>query len=259
MMGKQHREFSIPFGVMFASLLIGILGFGIEYALVVPLCWYFSVFPDIDQPGMAPKDTKRIKYLWETIMWLVPLAALVTLGYFGYRVYKGHDVMENVKEIGIAGGIVVLGFILNLTKKSKYTKFLWGHRGFTHTLIVPIGLLVLFNQLDNISNALDPKYSILIKASGVLIAGIFAGIVCHILLDLQCSAGVPILWPITKANIHTGNAITSDPRKQGKAHISSIIYTKAWSTICIIIAAIIIIKFNGTIIEKFQALISAIK
>ena len=59
--------------------------------------------------------------------------------------------------------------------------------------------------------------------------------------------GCPIFWPIYKGNIHWGNAITSDPKRPGKPHKSSVIATYFWSVICIILAIVIIVLYRNNI------------
>ena len=44
-------------------------------------------------------------------------------------------------------------------------------------------------------------------------------------------------------NISIGKAITSDPKRPGKAHISSILYTKISSIICYILSILVIIRY----------------
>lgn len=238
MTGPLHKQFSIPWSIMLVSILIGILGFGLEYLFIVPIGYYFSVWCDIDQNQYAPRETRRAKALWETLLWLIPLISFIILAYFGYNYFNKIPITkENYKYIGLAGGVFITSILLNIFLKSSYGTFFRKHRGFTHTLIIPILLIILYTQLGKMN--VEPKYTIIIKVVSILIAGLFAGLTSHIFIDCTCRMGCPILWPLYKGNIHWGNAITSDPKRPGNPHKSSIRVTYLWSIICIIITVII--------------------
>ena len=251
MMGKQHKQFSIPWCMLMASILIGILGFGFEYLLVIPIGYYFSVWCDIDQnPQYTPKETRRAKALWETMLWLIPLVSFIILAYFSYNYFNKIPIAkENYKYIGLAGGVFIISIFLNIFLKSTYGTFFRKHRGFTHTLIVPILLVVLYTQLGKMN--IEPQYEILVKTGSIIIAGLFAGLTSHIFIDGTNYDGVPLLWPIYRKNIHWGNSRTSDPKRPGKAHKSSIIATHLWSAVCIILTVIICFIYRTNILQYF--------
>jgi len=74
----------------------------------------------------------------------------------------------------------------------------FGHRGFTHTLVVPTALLVLASFLPSWL----PMAPFLV---GSLVAGIYGlvwGWVFHILADTMQHAGVPLFWPIFPKRVH---------------------------------------------------------
>lgn len=260
MLGKQHKEFAIPFSIFFATSLIGILGFGLEYLLVIPIGYYFSVWCDIDQSQYAPKETRRAKALWQTLLWLIPLISACVLIYFGYNyINKIHIPEDNYKYIGYAAGTFISSILLNVFLKSKFGTFFTKHRGFTHTLIVPILLILLYNQLGKMD--IKPQYEIVVKAGSIVIAGLFAGLMSHIFIDGTCRAGVPLFWPLpiigikkegkhlVPVNVHWGNAVTSDPKRPGKAHRSSIIATKFWSFIFIGLTALVMFIYRANFIS----------
>lgn len=249
MMGQQHKQFSLPWSALVVSILIGILGFGFEYLLIIPIGYYFSVWCDIDQNQYAPKETKRAKALWETLLWLIPLLSGCILGYFGYNYYKNIPIPEeNYKYIGMAAGVLAASLALNFFLNSHFGTFFRKHRGFTHTLIIPILLVVLYTQLGKID--IEPQYEIVVKALSILIAGLFAGLTSHIFLDGTCEAGVPLLWPIYRENIHWGNAITSDPKRPGKAHKSSVRATAFWSLVCYGATAVVCFIYRYNLIDR---------
>lgn len=249
MQGPQHKKFGISWSLLVASILIGILGFGFEYLLIIPIGYYFSVWCDIDQSVYAPKETKRAKALWETLLWLIPLLSGCILAYFGYNYYKNIPIPEeNYKYIGMTAGVLVASLALNFFLNSHFGTFFRKHRGFTHTLIVPILLVVLYTQLGKMN--VESQHEILVKAISILIAGLFAGLTSHIFIDGTCKAGVPLLWPIYRENIHWGNAITSDPKRPGKAHKSSIRATAFWSLVCYGATAVVCFIYRYNLIDR---------
>ena len=108
----------------------------------------------------------------------------------------------------------------------------------------------------------EPQHEILVKAVSILIAGLFAGLTSHIFLDGTCRAGVPLLWPlpivgikkegreIKEVNLHWGNAITSDPKRPGKAHKSSIRATAFWSLVCYGATAVVCFIYRFNLIDR---------
>ena len=253
MLGIQHREFNILFSIMSAVILIGVLGFGLQFLGIIPIAIFFSTFPDIDQQ-YAPKEFRTAKLLFTTTLVAVFLLAIGVIIYFSNLFIKGQNISNYYKYIGLSIGILIIYILLYMYSKSKNGRFLFAHRGFTHTLILPILLLVIYYQLTKIEPTIGKKYIILLKILEVFVMGIFTGLLGHIFIDGTCKAGVPILFPITNKKLHWGNAITSDPKRPRQAHKSSIIMTKFWSIVCIIIAVIICFVFRNNIITQLMKL-----
>ena len=76
---------------------------------------------------------------------------------------------------------------------SKLINTAFGHRGATHSPF----LIVLFTSILYLLNKLiwlDSSFSI-------LIAGLFIGMISHVLLDLITKEGVPLFYPLNKEKI----------------------------------------------------------
>lgn len=73
-----------------------------------------------------------------------------------------------------------------------------GHRGVTHTLVVPIILIILVRAIGLYLGDLHYLASLL----GSLIFGFFVGWVSHIFADLFNGKGCPLLWPIMQGKVH---------------------------------------------------------
>lgn len=83
--------------------------------------------------------------------------------------------------------------------KHKIISKLLTHRGFTHTLVIPILLVLLQYFLMDHHILLLPD----------LVFGFNVGWVVHIIADMFNRKGVPILWPFTKRHFHVANILTS--------------------------------------------------
>lgn len=73
-----------------------------------------------------------------------------------------------------------------------------GHRGITHTLLVPVILAVLVA----LTGIYVSKYSNIATVLGSIIFGLEVGWVMHIFADLFNGKGCPILWPLMKGKVH---------------------------------------------------------
>lgn len=83
-----------------------------------------------------------------------------------------------------------------------------GHRGITHTLLVPVILTVLTSLA---MRKLDGYYW-LQTISSSLMFGLTFGYIMHIVADLFNGKGCPLLWPISKSKISV-----ADIPSEGKA------------------------------------------
>lgn len=77
---------------------------------------------------------------------------------------------------------------------SKHLK----HRGFTHTLAVPVFLAFLMYWTSTLGIPLLPE----------LVGGFEVGYLCHIIADMCNKKGVPLLWPLSSSHIHVASVLT---------------------------------------------------
>lgn len=73
-----------------------------------------------------------------------------------------------------------------------------GHRGITHTLLIPLIVLVLMLFVS--SFLADFRYLNLIASS--VLFGFEYGYVMHLFADMFNGKGIPLLWPISPSKIH---------------------------------------------------------
>ena len=254
MMGKQHVQFGIPFGALVATILIVILGFGPQYLLTIPIAWFTSTLPDIDQATTVPKRWRMLKFILLSLVMSVFIISVVCTGYLGYNIFiQKFEFEEYAKYFGASLGVLCFYIICFYFLQGKNGKFLTAHRGFTHILLIPIILWLLFIQLNSINNPAMEQYQIiLIEVLKIITVGLFAGILGHQILDLTCSRGLKFLWPISNKTIHIGNAISSDPKNPRKPHKSSVLMTNFCSLVCIILIICILIYYKQNLINLFR-------
>lgn len=72
-----------------------------------------------------------------------------------------------------------------------------GHRGFTHTLVIPLLLAALMYYVGT-----SMTYRMLASVVMSLLFGMEFGYVMHIVADLFNGKGCPILWPFMQGKLH---------------------------------------------------------
>lgn len=82
--------------------------------------------------------------------------------------------------------------------KHKIISKMLTHRGFTHTLAIPLILAALQWWFMSLPLVLVPE----------LLFGFNIGWCAHILADMFNKKGVPILWPLTKKHFHVASVLT---------------------------------------------------
>lgn len=83
-------------------------------------------------------------------------------------------------------------------KTKVANKITGGHRGITHTLLVPAILAFVMWYVAAYLTSISALASILMS----LVFGMFSGWVLHIFADLFNGKGVPLFWPLLKKKIH---------------------------------------------------------
>lgn len=117
----------------------------------------------------------------------------------------GNKVMMPIALTTVALGSVLPDIDLQsstLGRKHKIISRMFTHRGFTHTLVIP---LLLCGLLYSLQFFLSGATQTLVAS---LLFGLLFGWVFHIFADLFNGKGVPLLWPIIKAKIHVARVVT---------------------------------------------------
>lgn len=73
-----------------------------------------------------------------------------------------------------------------------------GHRGITHTLLVPAIIAALMFIVSNFLT----QYSYLASLANSLLFGFETGYIMHLFADLFNGKGIPLLWPIMRGKVH---------------------------------------------------------
>ena len=120
------------------------------------------------------------------------------------------SVLGNNIIMPIALTTVALGSVLpdidlqssTLGRKHKIISRMFTHRGFTHTLVIP---LLLCGSLYSLQFYTSGAAQMLTAS---LTFGLLFGWVFHIFADLFNGKGVPLLWPLFPKKIHVANVVT---------------------------------------------------
>lgn len=113
----------------------------------------------------------------------------------------GHTYMPAVGLVTVAAGSYAPDIDIpqsSLGRKFKFISKHLKHRGFTHTLVVPILLFLFTAYITTIGIPLLPE----------LLMGFGVGYIAHIVADMFNKKGVPLLWPVYPSHIHIGSVLT---------------------------------------------------
>lgn len=206
MNGKNHAIVGAASGVAagIASLSVG----DIQGAIfAVPSAMIGAKAPDIDH-----KNTKQGK-VFNAFRVMVPVIAVVfVLGYIYCWLYKGVKLNPLIAVIP-----VVTAYVL------RDGAWFWGHRHGTHTLIIPVILLI--GHL-----CIRTAYPVL----GSVILSFNAGYMSHLLADTCTYDGCMLLYPFYKKKISISKVKSKEEKK---CRVIAIVLS------CIIIALSLILSF----------------
>lgn len=113
----------------------------------------------------------------------------------------GHNFLPIVGMISVAPGSYAPDIDIPQSRLGRKFKFIskhLTHRGFTHTLVVPIFLAVCMFYIAGLNIPIIPD----------LILGFEVGYVMHIVADAFNKKGVPLLWPLTSKHFHIASVLT---------------------------------------------------
>lgn len=92
----------------------------------------------------------------------------------------------------------------SMGRRHKFISRMLKHRGFTHTLIIPLVLLAILFILGRYVRLIYIIEAVL----GSLVFGILVGWVMHIFADMFNKKGVPLLYPISSGHLHIATVKT---------------------------------------------------
>ena len=162
MIGQQHRAGTVATSTLVSTIMWKLLLFSPAVFYIIPYSYIMADSPDVDQKDTAPKNWKRLRKIITTMIAAVGVISFGYLCFTGYLIYNGSEYSLNNTIICL---IVLFSYLLiYLFSKTKEGKFLTKHRGFTHTLIIPILLGLLYYNIANISKdyVLDQKGQLLL-------------------------------------------------------------------------------------------------
>lgn len=131
----------------------------------------------------------------------IAMLAITATHFSGFQL-DGYTYLPAIGLISVAAGSYAPDIDLHSSKMGHQHKFIskhLTHRGMTHTLLIPILLLVGMLVIASFKIPVLPD----------LILGFNVGWVVHILADLCNRKGVPLLWPLYKKKVHIATFLTS--------------------------------------------------
>ena len=182
MNGKTHKAIGVATGVA-----VAVVGFtaGSELApLALVTAPFGAMLPDIDH-DMTAMGRKR-KKVTDTLKVIVPIAIIALLALIGAEYYSSRDLAGSItKAAFVLIPVLVLGILSKIPVVRNQWKWATKHRGFMHTLAIPIVLIVLLIKgFDN-------------STLQWLVVGLTAGYLSHLFADSITVERCPLLWPIT--------------------------------------------------------------
>ena len=191
MMGVQHKLVGVGVGVAGAYLVVA--GKGEELGAIMAFTSTIGcMLPDIDHDNS--KIGRKRKFITslsdKALTALVAVAVIVAVAIIGGVVFGFiNDGVRLGAVLSTALLIVAIGLMRKMLSNSKAVKWMTKHRGIMHTLI-PVAAIV---SLTLITPMRFWFYSCI---------GLALGYVSHLFADMLTVEGCPILYPLSKKNIH---------------------------------------------------------
>ena len=199
MNGRQHKVVGAGFGIASAMFVYNTTK-DANAALLIPTAIAGSMLPDIDHD--KTKLGRGRKVVTGTASGLIKIAiplavvggvALVIAMMLGFADY-GISVNS---VLLVVGGAVIVAILRKVLSNSDTVKWAIKHRGIMHTLVVPALLGAALTVSD------FPLY-------WFTVLGLLVGYVSHLIADMMTVEGCPVLFPLTKNNIHFMSLRTKD-------------------------------------------------
>ena len=219
MNGRQHDKVGIGAGIGTAICLLSMEPYGLEPTIGAVLggitARLAAKLPDIDHNSTKIGRTrKKITGTSNTLVNLSLIAVIVisiVLIVTGKTQIMGFDLSTELllKVSGISLAVII---VKNAINKNSTVKWMKSHRGFMHTLILPI--------VFGVCAWIIP--SLILQR---ILIGLTVGYVCHLDADMYTVDGNPLLFPITRHSFRRPNAKKSeDPKLDRIARSLSIRY-----------------------------------
>ena len=115
--------------------------------------------------------------------------------------FGGHEFLPIVGMLSVVPGSYMPDIDIPQSKLGRKFKFISRHlihRGFTHTLVIPIILGIFMFYVASLGLPILPD----------LILGFEVGYIMHIVADAFNKKGVPLLWPLTSNHLHIASVLT---------------------------------------------------
>lgn len=200
MNGVQHKVVGTGFGI--AGAYVFCKGYGDPMgAFIAVSSMVGCMLPDIDHDmtkiGRKRKVVTELGTKAVNALILVAVATGLILTVMAVKGFQTYGINPQM-AVGIAVGGVGILIAKKIIGNSKTFKWATKHRGLMHTLFVPALLIAGLN----VSSYPLWRYAVL---------GLCIGYISHLFADMLTVEGCPILFPLTKNNIHLMSFKTKDP------------------------------------------------
>lgn len=206
MNGKQHFKVGVGAGI---GTFIGLMAIEpmdvnsvVGSALGGVLAAYSSKLPDIDHNstkiGRTRKKVTSTSNLILNVAAVVTVAFSVFLAVTGRTNILGYDIPVDILW-KVAAGATIICLLKNALSKNKTVRWMTAHRGFMHTLVIPVCLIAGAYVLG------DPLLS-------RMLLGVAIGYISHLDADMYTVDGSPILFPITTHSFKRPHAKKSEDK-----------------------------------------------
>ena len=183
MTGKTHA--AIGFAAGLAITVYGIRQGDFSFALALVSAPTAALLPDVDHN--STKANRILKLVLNVVATAVALIAIIGMWYV-YRYIDRSYIVAGLLGLAFICLVAALYLISQTRTIRKIQKFIQKHRGFTHTLLIPIFVLISTVFIRD-------RYVVL------LLYGFVAGYASHVFSDCFTKQGCPILFPITSKKI----------------------------------------------------------
>lgn len=219
MNGKQHFKVGVGAGIGTAICLVSIHPYGLEPTVGAVLggitAAFASKLPDIDHNstkiGRVRKKVTGTSNILVNVALVVVALFSVLLAVTGRTNLAGFDIPPDILWKAAGASVVVL-VVKNAISKNKTFKWMTAHRGFMHTLILPLafGVGAWIIPSDIIQR---------------MLIGLTVGYVCHLDADMYTVDGCPLMFPISKHSFKRPRARKSaDPALNRIATMAAVRY-----------------------------------